>query len=75
MRYTTHAQGHYGGPSFDTKAKAIKQIRSWVKQDARDCRRKFGTAIVENWKNTVWEVKPMRGSQGPMWSRYSIHAV
>ena len=67
------AQGHDVGPSFDTKTQAIKQIRAFVKEDARDCRRKFGTAIVEKWKNDMWEVRPLKDRRGPLWSRYTIH--
>ncbi len=69
------AQGYDAGPRIATRAEAIKTVRTLVKGDVCDCRRKFGTAIVEVWKNTVWEVKPLRGSQGPLWSRYSIHEV
>jgi hypothetical protein len=57
------------------RTEAVAQIRKAVKQDAKDCRRKFGTAIVEVYKNTVWEVRPIKDKHGPLWSRYSIHEV
>ena len=58
-----------------SRTEAVAEIRKVVKQDAKDCRRKFGTAIVEVSKNTVWEVRPLKSKQGPLWSRYSIHEV
>ncbi len=67
------AQGYGPGPAFGTKGEAIRAVQDFVREDVRNCRRKFGAAFVERRKDT-WEVRPVRyaSAHTPMWSRYSV---
>ena len=73
MIYTVKAQGYDPGPSFDTKKAAIAFVRAVCVEDLAHCRRKFGTAVLKRWKDTVWTVQALMDDHGPMWSRYTIH--
>lgn len=74
--YIIKAQGYEPGRQvFPTLKEAKKAVRMLVKSDVRDCRRHFGTAVTQMWDNGMWEVRPLKERNGPLWSRYSIHAV
>jgi hypothetical protein len=73
MGYVIHAQQCDPGPRFDTKREAVAHVRTIVKKDMAACRRKFGTAVLKRYKDTVWSVQPIRQDLGPMWSLYTIH--
>lgn len=73
VTYIVKAQGYDPGPSFPTKKQAVAAIRKAVVEDLAHCRRRFGTAVLKRWKDTVWTVQALVDDRGPMWSRYSIH--
>jgi hypothetical protein len=69
------AQGYdVSGETFSSTKKASAEIKKAVAIDLVDCRRKFGTAVVRVWNNVMWEVRPVKDEQGPLWSRYTIHS-
>lgn len=75
MPYVIKAQGYDASPRIRTKAAAITAVRQMVKRDVLDCRRHFGRAVVEKFKDSFWEVKPIHHPMSPLWSRYTIHQV
>lgn len=72
--YIIKAQGYEPGPAFATKGEAIRAVQSFVREDIRFCRRKFGSAFVDRRGTNFWEVRPLRYSVSgaPIWSRYTI---
>jgi|HubBroStandDraft_4_1064222.scaffolds.fasta_scaffold418257_2 hypothetical protein len=71
--YIIKAQGYDPGPPFQFKKDAVASIRKACVEDLAACRRKFGTAVLKRFKDTVWTVQALMDDHGPMWSRYSIH--
>jgi hypothetical protein len=76
MRYLIKAQGCDPAPHlYDTKKEAIRQVSAMVVEDLHHCRRKFGTAVLKRFEDTVFTVQAIEDDRGPMWSRYSIHEI
>lgn len=73
--YIVRAQGCDTGSYFATKTAAIASVRKACVEDLAACRRKFGTAVLKRFKDTVWTVQARMDDHGPMWSRYTIHEV
>lgn len=68
-----HSQGFTDHPRFDTIKETVQAVRKQVKIDVADCRRKFGSAVVNVFNNRVWTVQVDKNDHSPMWSRHSIH--
>jgi hypothetical protein len=74
--HTLNAQGHYGGPSFPSRAAALAYLRPILTDDRKACRRAFGSARARWISPTYVVVEPHTrcpDHMRPLWMAYTLH--
>lgn len=75
--HTLNASGHYGGPSFPSRAAAVAYLRPMLAEDRKACKRAFRSARVRWLSPTYVVVEPNTPSvpdhMRPLWMSYTLH--